>query len=80
MTPEEHLLIAAMLAKQFQYTEMLIRLLQSRGLIEGDDLSAFLAFVREDQTHNERRLLSMKGEYQRAAKEIGLKVKFPKVV
>jgi len=69
MTAEEHLLIATMLAKQFQYTEVLIRILQSRGLIEGDDLSAFLAFVREDREHNDRRLQSMKAEYRKSAKK-----------
>jgi hypothetical protein len=78
MTPEEHQLITIMLAKQFQYTEMLIRILQSRGIVEGDDLSAFLSLVRADQRHSVPLLQAMKGDYRKVAKEIGLRVTFPR--
>jgi hypothetical protein len=78
MTPEEHQLMARMFAKQFQYIELLIRILQSRDIVQGDDLTAFLALVQSDLKRNERALQSVKVDYQKAAKEIGLSVRFPK--
>jgi len=77
MTPEEHELIARMFAKQLRYFEVLIRILQSREIVEGDDLSAFLALVKSDHERSVAALRSVKGDFQLIAKEIGLAVRFP---
>ena len=37
MTPEEHELVARLFARQLEYTKMLMELLRSRGIVEGDD-------------------------------------------
>lgn len=78
MTPEEHELMTRMFNKQFRYLELLLRILQSRDLLEDGDIGAFLALVNDDQARNASSLLAVKGDYLRAAKDIGLKVTFPK--
>jgi hypothetical protein len=77
VTPEEHELIVRMFAKYSSYIEFLLRILQSREVIEDGDIGAFLAMVRSDQDRISRGLLSVKGDYLRFAEEIGLDVKFP---
>jgi hypothetical protein len=78
MTPQEHELIARMFAKQFRYIELLVNILQSRDIIEGDDLAAFLSALRADAERDAFALQSAKAEYRRLAKDIGLAVTFPK--
>jgi hypothetical protein len=78
MTPQEHELMATMFAKQLRYIELLVQILQSREIIEGDDLAAFLSLVRSDERNNAAALRAAKAEYRKAAKEIGLRVGFPK--
>lgn len=77
MTPQEHELITRMFAKHLRYFELVLRILQSREIVEAGDIGAFLALVNSDQEHIASALLSAKGDYQRSAKEIGLTVTFP---
>jgi hypothetical protein len=78
MTPQEHELMATMFAKQLRYIELLVQILRSRGIVEGDDLAAFLSLVRADQGNKTAALRAAKAEYRKAAKEIGLMVSFSK--
>lgn len=77
MTPEEHELVARMFAKQFRYFELLITVLQSREILQSGDLAAFLALVKSDNERSAAALLAVKGDYQQAAKDIGLTLTFP---
>ncbi len=78
MTPQEHELVATLFAKQLRYIELLIDILQSREVIGDDDLAAFLALLHSKKTNNAAALRAAKAEYRKAAKEIGLRVSFPK--
>jgi hypothetical protein len=78
MTPEEHQLVVNMLAKQFHYIELLIRILHNKELLKDDDLPALLYVSRADEQRNAQLLRVVKGEYMKSAKEIGLKVTFPR--
>jgi hypothetical protein len=78
MTPQEHELVARMFAKQLHYTKLLIEILHSKEVLEGDDLAAFLSVSRADPARNSEVIEVAKKEYRKAAKEIGLRVSFPK--
>jgi hypothetical protein len=52
MTPDEHKLIITMFAKQYQQIMVIIEILKSRGLLEGDDPMAFATVVHSDTDSN----------------------------
>jgi hypothetical protein len=41
MTPKEHALMVAVMTKQMQLIKVLLDILSSRGLLQGDDARAF---------------------------------------
>jgi hypothetical protein len=47
MTQQEHQLIIGVLAKQFQLIKALIEALESRGVLQPNDLGTFLELTRE---------------------------------
>ena len=58
--------------------ELLVTILQSREIIEGDDLAAFLSAVHSEAKRDASALRAVKGEYRKSAKNIGLAVTFPR--
>jgi hypothetical protein len=68
MTPKDHGLMIAVLARQLQLTKALLAIMQSRGLLDDDDLTAFLALVQSSQTGNERILKLADETYHQCAK------------
>ncbi len=44
MTQQEHQLMIAMLAQQLQVSMMILEILESKNVLEGDDLAAFSSF------------------------------------
>ena len=43
MTQQEHQLMITMLAQQLQFSMLILEILQARGVLEGDDLAAFVS-------------------------------------
>lgn len=72
MTSREHNFMLALFAKQIQSIEILLRILESRGLIEHDDIQAFEFAVTEDDSSNEALLRQAKERYLSAAKLFGV--------
>jgi hypothetical protein len=48
MTDKEHALIMTTFTRQTQYIQMLIDMLKSKEIIQGDDVAAFDSVVRSD--------------------------------
>jgi hypothetical protein len=43
VTQQEHQLMIAMLAQQFQVSTLILEILQAKNVLEGDDLAAFVS-------------------------------------
>jgi len=72
MTPEEHQLMITMWAKQYQQLKVVVEILKSRGLLEGDDPLAFATLVHSDVAANRALLQESATIYLQTAKEIGV--------
>jgi hypothetical protein len=72
MTPKEHKLLIWLLARQLQNTKTLIKILESRGILENDDAEAFASSVFLDEESNRDVLAQAKEEYLKIAKLLGL--------
>jgi hypothetical protein len=72
MTPEEHRLLIWLLARQLQNTKTIIGILESRGILEGDDAAAFASTVFLDESSNSAVLRQAKEEYLQIAKLLGM--------
>lgn len=72
MTLQEHLFMFTLYARQSVKYNILIEVLKTRGIIEGDDLDAFLAHdVQEAHEHYEWTLQAWKS-YQYVAQGLGV--------
>ena len=77
MTDKEHALIIMMFTRQTQYIQMLLEMLKSNGIIQGDDIPAFDSVVINDPD-SVAALHRVTGQYQKFAKELHLELpKFP---
>ncbi|MGA7381835.1 MAG: hypothetical protein WBX03_13380 [Terriglobales bacterium] len=72
MTPEEHSLVIAILARQFQQGKTFIEILKSRGILEGDDPLAFASTVYLDPASNSALWQQAKEDYLQLAKMLGV--------
>jgi hypothetical protein len=72
MTPEEHKLMLTLFTKYFQQIKVIIEILKSRGLLEGDDPMAFATAVHSDSESNERVFQQAAALYLQAAKRLGV--------
>ena len=70
MTQQEHLLVLTMLTKQMQSTKVLVDVLKSRGLLEGDDAAAFQSAVAHDLDSNAALFQDALKEYLGFAKHL----------
>jgi hypothetical protein len=72
MTPDEHKLIITMFAKQYQQLKVVIEILKSRGLLEGDDAMAFATVVHSDADSNALVFQQAAALYLEAATHLGI--------
>jgi len=72
MTTQEHNLILGLLAKQMQTTEILLKMLESHGLIQNDDIEAFEFAVSQDDVSNADVLRRATERYLALAKALGI--------
>jgi hypothetical protein len=72
VTPEEHKLMITMWAKQYQQLKVVVEILKSRGLLEGDDPMAFATIVHSDAAANKALLQESAELYLQTAKDIGV--------
>lgn len=72
MTKEEHGVIIAMFAKQYQSMKVLSDIMRSRGIIEQGDFSAFHFAVQKDDPLNVAIYQQTKEQYLKYAKGIGV--------
>jgi len=72
MTPQEHLFMFTLYARQSAKFNILFEILKTRGVVEADDLQAFLAHeVEEAHQHYEWALDAWKS-YQFVAEGLGV--------
>jgi len=77
MTDREHALVIMMFTRQTQYIQMLIDLLKSREIIQGDDIPAFDFAVRNDPDSVDA-LHRVNIQYRAFANQLNLELpKFP---
>lgn len=72
MTSEEHRLLIWVLVRQLQNTKTLIEILESRGILQGDDATAFASTVFLDEASNSALHQQAKAEYLQIAKLLGV--------
>ena len=72
MTQQEHTLIVTMLTLQEQKIEALLRILESREIIQGDDRKAFLEITEHDATNRKEILDKMSDNYFKVAKLVNV--------
>ena len=70
MTNEEHELMITMLARQAQAIESILTLLESRGILEGDDRKGFADLVRSTLPFELQKKWTV--SYLVAAKQLGI--------
>jgi hypothetical protein len=75
MTPEEHLLLITMFAKQARQIKVLSEVLKSRGILQGDDLEAFTASVKWDAPSLANLLAETMQEYEATCKAMNVPLK-----
>jgi hypothetical protein len=80
MTPEEHKLAITMWAKHYQQLKVIIEILKSRGLLEGDDPLAFASLVHSDTASNKALLQPSAELYLQTAKDIGVETGLERLV
>jgi hypothetical protein len=68
MTPQEHKLMVTMFTKQLQQLKVVIEILKSRGLLEGDDAMAYATVVHSDEQSNALVFQQAREMYLQAAK------------
>jgi isopentenyl phosphate kinase len=77
MTDKEHALIMMMFTRQTMYIQMLIDMLKSKEIIQGDDVPAFDFAVRSDPD-SVSLLREVAGLYRSFANQLGMEIpKFP---
>jgi hypothetical protein len=77
MTENEHALMIMMFTRQTQYIQMLLDMLKSNGIIQGDDIPAFDSAVRNDPDSVDA-LHRVNIQYRAFANQLGLELpKFP---
>jgi len=72
MTTDEHLLVATMLTKMFQYMSVFSEILRSRGVIEKDDFAAFSQFSFQQTERWPKFLAAVLQEYSQTANRLNL--------
>jgi hypothetical protein len=73
MTDKEHALIMMMFTRQDQYIQMLLNMLTSNEIIQGDDIPAFDSAVRNDPA-SVASFHRMFDQYTAFAKRLGLEL------
>ena len=77
MTENEHALVIMMFTRQTQHIQMLIDMLKSKEIIQGDDVPAFDFAVRNDPDSVDA-LHEVSGLYRAFANQLGMEIpKFP---
>lgn len=71
MTDKEHELMIMMFTRQDFYIQMLLDMLKTNGIIQGDDIPAFESVARYNP-ESSALSLCVNGQYQRFAKVLGL--------
>ena len=77
MTPEEHKLIVWMFAKQAQQFKVLVDLLKSKGIAEGDDLQAFDFAARKDFETSAALVQEVASRYASFCQTLGVPFQIP---
>jgi hypothetical protein len=72
MTPQEHLFMLTMYARQSAKFHVLFEILRTRGIVEADDFSAFLAHVAEETHENQEWIREAWKTYQSTAASLGV--------
>jgi hypothetical protein len=72
MTTEEHTLMIAVLSAQLALNKAIMEMLKSRGLVESDDLGAFLALVSDHQQAAAPLALVARQLYLSVAQQLGV--------
>ena len=72
MTPEEHGLILAVFARQLQLIKGLAALLESKGILEKGDISAFFSWAQTDERVANDMVQIAREDYYRFAESLGL--------
>ena len=72
MTQQEHILIVGLFAKQLQTIKTLVTLLESRGVLEGDDLNAFHAWTASDAKISDDLIDHAEKIYRAIAEPLGI--------
>jgi hypothetical protein len=67
MTPQEHLFMLTMYARQSVKLNVLLEILKTRGILDADDLAAFLAHVAEETKEHREWFLEAWKTYQSTA-------------
>jgi hypothetical protein len=74
MTKEEHQLIIGLFAKQLQLYKTLMTILESRGIVESDDLQAYHVFTASSGKTTDELINHAKLIYRTIAVPLGLDV------
>ena len=72
MTKAEHKLMLLMFAKQTQHIKTLLQILESKGILEGDDAAAFNYAIRADVPTNAALVLEVAKLYAGMALNLGM--------
>jgi hypothetical protein len=77
MTPDEHKFFITMFMKQYQQLEVVIDILKSRGLLQGDDPLAFASARHADTERNAQLFFQTAKIYTDVAKTLGIETGLP---
>ena len=80
MTDKEHLLVVSLLTRQAQFTKVLINILKSKGIMEGDDAAAYQQVTAQDQQSNAAIFYDTAMEYLKVAKGLGIQTGLEKLI
>ena len=72
MTSEEHGLILAVFARQLQLIKGLAALLESKGILEKGDITAFFSWAQTDEKVADDMIRIAREDYYRFAESLGL--------